>query len=368
MACGDERHRDHPRIVAAGRCDARAERLDGELTPRLSANSDDHRSTPASGRCGVCSPKFDLDQEMRSRADGRLSTTSSCVSLCRTYNILWSARRRRSRRPPAGGTPCRSKRCRCRRRRPPSPPRRARRRKSIKRDGARAPFELGKIASAIARAGAATGEFDADEARALADAVGRVLAHRHHGRRARHRDDPGQRRAHAGRRRLLRHRARLHRLPRPPRAAARRPQDAGRRRRVGRRVPRAEGLARQRQRQPGLFAGRADPQRLGQGRRQLLAVARLRAGDRPRAPRRRRPHPRPRHAGRLLRRLVAAPAAARGPERRAGQGRGGAAEAHVERGRPDRQLPRHAAERVGGRAGVLARSTPTWRRSSAATR
>ena len=31
----------------------------------------------------------------------------------------------------------------------------------------------------------------------------------------------------------------------------------------------------------------------------------------------------------------------------------GAAEAHVERGRPDRQLPRHAAERVGGRAGVL---------------
>ena len=172
-------------------------------------------------------------------------------------------------------------------------------------------------------------------------------------RRARHRDDPGLRRAHARRRRLVPHGARVHRLPRPPRATARRPQDAGRRRRVGRRVPRAEGLARQRQRQPGLFARRADPQRLGQGRRQLLAVARLRARDRPRAPRRRRPHPRSRHARRLLRRLVAAPAAARGPERRSRQGRGRAAEAHVERGRPDRQFPRHAAERVGGRAGVL---------------
>ncbi len=36
----------------------------------------------------------------------------------------------------------------------------------------------------------------------------------------------------------------------------------------------------------------------------------------------RHPHPRPRHAQRLLRRLVAAHAAARGTERRAGQGRG----------------------------------------------
>ena len=183
-------------------------------------------------------------------------------------------------------------------------------------------------------------------------AVGRVLAHRHAGGVPGHRGDPGLRRAHARRRRLVPHRARLHRLPRPARAAARRPQDAGRRRRIGRRIPRAEGLARQRQREPGLLARRPDPQRVGQGRRQLLAVARLRAGDRPRAPRRRRPHPRPRHARRLLRRLVAAAAAARGPERRAGQGRGGAAEAHVERGRADRQLPRHAAERMGGRAGV----------------
>ena len=48
----------------------------------------------------------------------------------------------------------------------------------IKRDGAHAEFELAKIASAIARAGAATGEFDVAEADRLADAVGRVLAHR----------------------------------------------------------------------------------------------------------------------------------------------------------------------------------------------
>ncbi len=41
-----------------------------------------------------------------------------------------------------------------------------------------------------------------------------------------------------------------------------------------------------------------------------------------------------------------------GAERRARQGGGGAAAAPVERGRPDRQLPRHAAERVGRRAGV----------------
>jgi len=49
----------------------------------------------------------------------------------------------------------------------------------VKRNGARAAFELGKIASAIQRAGAATGEFDATEALRLAEHVGRVLAHRH---------------------------------------------------------------------------------------------------------------------------------------------------------------------------------------------
>ena len=48
----------------------------------------------------------------------------------------------------------------------------------IRRDGTRAPFDLARIESAIARAGAATGEFDGAEAARLADAVGRVLAHR----------------------------------------------------------------------------------------------------------------------------------------------------------------------------------------------
>ena len=223
----------------------------------------------------------------------------------------------------------------------------------IKRDGAHAAFELGedRVGDRPRR------RRDRRIRRGRGRPAGRRRRPRPRppvrGRRARHREGAGHRRADARSRRFLRHRARLYRLPRPPRAAARRSQDAGRRRRVGRRVPGAEGLARQRQRQPGLFARRPDPQRLGQGRRQLLAVARLRAGDRARAPRRRRPHPRPRHARRLLRRLVAAPAAARRLERRPRQGRGRPAEAHVERRRPDRQLPRHAAERMGGRAGVL---------------
>jgi len=46
----------------------------------------------------------------------------------------------------------------------------------IKRDGRRVPFELAKIASAIERAGAATGEFGNVEADRLADAVGLALA------------------------------------------------------------------------------------------------------------------------------------------------------------------------------------------------
>ena len=71
------------------------------------------------------------------------------------------------------------------------------------------------------------------------------------------------------------------------------------------------------------------------------------------APRGRPAHPRPRHALRLLRRLVAADAAAA----RASTGCPGkvdaAAAAALRVGRrADRQLPRHHAERVGGRAGV----------------
>jgi ribonucleoside-triphosphate reductase len=50
-----------------------------------------------------------------------------------------------------------------------------------KRSGERAPFDARKIRSAIERAGAATGEFGADEAALLAAQVGKVLIHRFHG-------------------------------------------------------------------------------------------------------------------------------------------------------------------------------------------
>ena len=47
-----------------------------------------------------------------------------------------------------------------------------------KRDGSAAPFDLGKILAAIARAGEATGEFGADQARRVTEQVARVIAHR----------------------------------------------------------------------------------------------------------------------------------------------------------------------------------------------
>ena len=48
-------------------------------------------------------------------------------------------------------------------------------REVIKRSAERAPFDARKILSAIERAGAATGEFAADEAALLAAQVGKVL-------------------------------------------------------------------------------------------------------------------------------------------------------------------------------------------------
>ena len=57
-------------------------------------------------------------------------------------------------------------------------------------------------------------------------------------------------------------------------------------------------------------------------------------------------------------------AAARRPQRRAGQGGIGPAAAPEQRGRADRQLPGHAAERMGRRPGLQRPSTPTWRPSS----
>lgn len=51
----------------------------------------------------------------------------------------------------------------------------------VKRDGRDAPFDPARIASALVRAGAATGEFDADEAQLLTARVLKVLRHRHGG-------------------------------------------------------------------------------------------------------------------------------------------------------------------------------------------
>ena len=54
-------------------------------------------------------------------------------------------------------------------------------REVIKRSGERAPFDAGKIRSALERAGAATGEYGTDEAALLAAQTGKVLIHRFHG-------------------------------------------------------------------------------------------------------------------------------------------------------------------------------------------
>ena len=238
----------------------------------------------------------------------------------------------------------------------------------ITRSGQITPFELEKIRSAIERAGKATNEFDGDEADLLAKQAFKVLAHRFA-------DAPPHieqiqdvveqvlisANHFATARAYIVYREQRARLREDKRTVVE-VESSMNEYLVARR------LARQRQREPGLLARRADPQRLGQGRRELLAVARLPARGRPGAPRRRHPHPRPRHARRLLRRLVASHAAHRGPQRRARQGRVRPAEAPVERRGPDRELPRHAAERVGGCAGVQLASTRTWRRSSARTR
>ena len=50
----------------------------------------------------------------------------------------------------------------------------------VKRDGRRVAFDASKIESAVARAGAATGEFGADEAHFLTLQVLKVLAHARH--------------------------------------------------------------------------------------------------------------------------------------------------------------------------------------------
>jgi len=54
-------------------------------------------------------------------------------------------------------------------------------REVIKRSGQRAPFDANKIRAALQRAGAATGEFGADEAQRLADEAVKILIHRFRG-------------------------------------------------------------------------------------------------------------------------------------------------------------------------------------------
>ena len=220
----------------------------------------------------------------------------------------------------------------------------------LKRDGRVVGFDAGKIAQAIAAAGRSTGELEPHAARALAATVAEALT----------RDGnvcPGvetiqnhveEALVRAGHWRT----ARAYIVHREQHARLRslRHAGGGRGKRDGG-IPGAARLARQRQRQPGLQPGRPDPERGRQGHGQLLAVHVFARGG-PGPPRRRHPHPRPGHAQRLLRRLVAAPAADRGLQRHHRQGRGHAAAPHVGRHRPDRQLPRHAAERMGRRAGL----------------
>ena len=54
-------------------------------------------------------------------------------------------------------------------------------REVVKRSGERAPFDAGKIENALARAGAASGEFDGAEAALLSAQVRKVLVFRFHG-------------------------------------------------------------------------------------------------------------------------------------------------------------------------------------------
>ena len=153
----------------------------------------------------------------------------------------------------------------------------------IKRNGATVPFDGEEIRSAIERAGKATGGFEREEAQLLASQAFKVLAHRFGGR-APHieqiQDVVEQVLISANHfstaRAYIVYREQRSRLRRDQRTLV----DVAAS--INEYLDRA-GLARQRQRQPGLFAGRADPQRLGQADRQLLALARLPAGDR-RAP------------------------------------------------------------------------------------
>jgi anaerobic ribonucleoside-triphosphate reductase len=138
-------------------------------------------------------------------------------------------------------------------------------REALKRDGRQVPFDSEKIRSALQRAGQAAGEFDADEANLLSAQVTKVLIHRFHGQPPaieQIQDVVEQTLIAANHLKT----ARAYIVYREQHAKLR----ADRKTLVDvessiNEYLSAAGLARQRQRQPGLLAGRADPQRLRQG-------------------------------------------------------------------------------------------------------
>ena len=241
-------------------------------------------------------------------------------------------------------------------------------REVIKRDGRRAPFDAVKIRSAILRAGQASGEFGEDEADLLTAQVAKVLIHRFRG------TPPGIESIQDVVEQMLiaanhLQTARAYIVYRETaQEAAPGPQDGGRRRkRRSTNTSIAPGLARQRQRQPGLLPGRPDSQRLRQGGGQLLAEPRLFAGSRRSAPRGRRSTSTTSTCWRAT-----APAGRCAPCcTRAST----ACRARSRRGRPSTCPPRSARSSTSSarcRTNGPARrrsppSTPTWRRSSART-
>ena len=120
-----------------------------------------------------------------------------------------------------------------------------------KRDGHIVAFDADKILSAIRRAGAATGDFGADEARLLTAQVVKVLSHRFAGQIPdieRIQDVVEQALISANHFRTMRAYS-VYREQRAPAAPGQ--ENRGGRGRLGQRIPRPPGLARVGQRQPG---------------------------------------------------------------------------------------------------------------------
>ena len=138
------------------------------------------------------------------------------------------------------------------------------------------------------------------------------------GRGALGRAGPGHRRGGARLLAAQAHRQGLHHLPRPARPDPRDRLEGGRR--PHRPLPRARGLAGQRELQHGLLAPGPEQLRGLRGEQGLLAEQDLPARGPPGAHRRRLPHPRPRHPLRLLRGVGPGGPAAAGLQGRGGQG------------------------------------------------